>query len=77
MPPGRADGIGSGPLSAYVAKCNAKFSDAMRDNLLNEADGDAIAISVLMRYKPLEPEMVLHLLNHRFRQMAFEQFHRW
>ena len=60
---------GSGPLSAYVAKYNATFSDAMQDNLLNDAaDGDAIAVSVLMRYKPMEPEMVLHLLNHRFRQ---------
>ena len=53
---------GSGPFSAYVAEYNAKLSDAVRDNLNDSADGDAIAISVLMRSKPLVPEMIVHLM---------------
>ena len=41
----------------------------MMETLLNDrADGDAVAMSVLMRYKPYEPEMVLQLFGSRFRQ---------
>ena len=57
------------PKSAYVAEYNAKFSDVVRDIILkNSADGDAIAISVLRRYKLLEPELIVHLMKTRFRQ---------
>ena len=60
---------GAGPLRAYVCKYASKFSDAMQDDLFNDAaDGDAVAISVLMRYKPFEPEMILQLFGARFRQ---------
>jgi len=58
-----------GNLSAYVAKYVPKMSDSFTDDLLNDdAGGDVIAASVLARYKPYEPEMVLQLFGAKFRQ---------
>ena len=58
-----------GLLRAYVTKYVSKFSDAASDEWLNDSvDAVGIAATVLMRYKPLEPEMVLQLFGARFRQ---------
>eukprot|EP00974_Lingulodinium_polyedra_P021356 2062397-Lingulodinium_polyedra.AAC.1 len=58
-----------GALRAYLVKYPVKFSDAASDEWFNDAhSGDAIAQSVLFRYKPYEPEMVLQLFGGRFRQ---------
>ena len=56
-------------LRKYVAKYVAKFSDAASDEWLND-DNSAltIAVNVLSRYRPMEPEMVLQLFGARFRQ---------
>jgi DNA replication protein DnaC len=52
-----------------VTKYAPKFSDSASDEWLNDfADATSIAATVLMRYKPLEPEMVLQLCGQRFRQ---------
>ena len=54
--------MGIGPK--YVSK----MSDAMIDELLDgDGTGDAIAISVLFRYKPYEPEMILQMCGAQFR----------
>ena len=59
----------AGVLRAYVTKYVSKFSDSASDEWLNDfADATSIAATVLMRYKPLEPEMILQLFGHRFRQ---------
>ncbi|CAE8727229.1 unnamed protein product, partial [Polarella glacialis] len=53
----------------YTTAYALKFSDSMRRELLNDdADADSIAASVLMRYKPCEPEMILQLFGAMFRQ---------
>ena len=58
-----------GLLRAYVTKYVSKFSDAASEEWLNDSvDAVGIAATVLMRYKPLEPEMVLQLFGARFRQ---------
>ena len=58
-----------GALRAYVAKYVSKFSDSNQDEWLNDAaEGNAIAATVLCRYKPLEPEMTLQMFGARFRQ---------
>ena len=59
----------AGVLRAYVTKYVSKFSDSASDEWLNDfADATAVAATVLMRYKPLEPEMILQLFGQRFRQ---------
>ncbi|CAJ1342196.1 unnamed protein product [Effrenium voratum] len=56
-------------LRAYVAKYVSKFSDAASDEWLNDdASAVSLAATVLMRYKPLEPEMALQMHGARFRQ---------
>ena len=61
----------NGALRSYATKYVSKFSDAMADELLNdEAAAENLAISVLTKYKPYEPEMVLQLFGARFRQWA-------
>ena len=58
-----------GMLRAYVTKYVSKFSDSASDEWLNDhADATSIASTVLMRYKPMEPEMVLQLCGQKFRQ---------
>ena len=58
-----------GALRSYVAKYVSKFSDSASDEWLNDnAGATSIATTVLMRYKPMEPEMVLQLFGARFRQ---------
>ena len=58
-----------GALRAYVTKYVAKMSDGFYEELLNDdADADSIAATVLQRYRPHEPEMVLHLFGGTFRQ---------
>ena len=61
----------NGALRSYATKYVSKFSEAMADELLNdEAPAENLAISVLTKYKPYEPEMVLQLFGARFRQWA-------
>ena len=56
-------------LRRYVTKYVSKFSDSASDEWLNDAnDAVTIATNVLMRYHPMEPEMVLQLFGGRFRQ---------
>ena len=58
-----------GVLRSYVAKYVSKFSDSSQDEWLNDsAQGNAIAATVLCRYRPCEPEMALQMLGARFRQ---------
>ena len=58
-----------GALRAYVAKYVSKFSDSNQDERLNDAaQGNSIAATVLCRYKPCEPEMVLDMFGANFRQ---------
>ena len=58
-----------GLLRAYVTKYVSKFSDAASEEWLNDdAEAMSIAATVLMRYRPLEPEMVLQLFGAKFRQ---------
>ena len=58
-----------GALRAYVAKYVSKFSDSNQDEWLNDkASGDNIASTVLYRYKPYEPEMILQLFGASMRQ---------
>eukprot|EP00971_Amphidinium_carterae_P334233 6469387-Amphidinium_carterae.1 len=58
-----------GALRAYVTKYVSKFSDSASDEWLNDfAHATSIATTVLMRYKPMEPEMALQLFGARYRQ---------
>ena len=58
-----------GALRAYLVKYPVKFSDSASDEWFNDAHGgDAIAQTVLFRYRPYEPEMILQLFGGRFRQ---------
>ena len=59
----------AGLLRAYVAKYVSKFSDAAADEWLNDdADGNSIAATVLHRYHPFEPEVILQMFGAKFRQ---------
>ena len=54
-------------LEAYVTKYSSKFSDSFMQDLMNDdADGDGVAASVLARYHPCEPEMVLLMFGGKF-----------
>ena len=58
-----------GALQAYLVKYPVKYSDASSEDWLDgDHGGDALAQSVLFRYRPYEPEMVLQLFGARFRQ---------
>ncbi|CAJ1393690.1 unnamed protein product, partial [Effrenium voratum] len=62
----------TGLLRQYVAKYLAKFSDSASQDWLNdEADAVSIAATVLNRYHPMEPEMVLQLFGAKLRQWHF------
>ena len=59
-------------LRQYITKHLAKFSDSASQEWLNDdADATIIATTVLSRYHPLEPEMILQLFGVRFRQWHF------
>ena len=59
----------NGALMTYVAKYTAKFSDSLQEELQNDdLDGNSLAVGVLSRYKPMEPEMVLQMFGSRYRQ---------
>ena len=61
-----------GALRRYLVKYPCKMSDSSSEEWLNDAhSGDSIAQAVLFRYKPLEPEMILQLHGHKFRQWHF------
>ena len=61
-----------GVLRQYVTKYLAKFSDSASQDWLNDdTDAVSIATTVLSRYHPLEPEMVLQLFGAKFRQWHF------
>jgi ASC-1-like (ASCH) protein len=58
-----------GALQAYLVKYPVKTSGSSSEEwLAGEGTGDALAQSVLFRYKPFEPEMVLQMFGARFRQ---------
>ena len=62
----------TGLLRQYVAKYLAKFSDSASQDWLNdEADATSIAVTVLSRCHPMEPEMVLQLFGAKLRQWHF------
>jgi len=62
----------AGLLRNYLTKYLSKFSDSASNDWLNDdADANSIATTVLMRYHPMEPEMVLQLFGARFRQWHF------
>ena len=59
----------AGILRAYVTKYVAKFSDAAQDEWLNDhAEATNMAATVLLRYHPYEPEMILQLCGAKYRQ---------
>ena len=56
-------------LAGYLTKYVSKFSDSLADECLNDdADATSIACNVCMRYKPMEPEMLMQMWGQRFRQ---------
>ena len=58
-----------GALQSYLVKYPVKFSDSMSEEWLNDAHGgNSLAKTVLFKYKPYEPEMILQLFGARFRQ---------
>jgi len=58
-----------GALQAYLVKYPVKFSDSFSEEFLSdEHGGDKVAQTVLSRYRPLEPEMVLQLFGQKLRQ---------
>ena len=58
-----------GILRAYVTKYVSKFSDSAQEEWLNDnASIGSMAATVLNRYKPYEPEIVLQLCGSKFRQ---------
>ena len=61
---------------SYLAKYLSKFSDSASDEWLDDdQDATSMATTVLMRYKPYEPEMVLQLFGRRFRQWHLNTVH--
>ena len=65
----QVDVDGRSLFAAYTAKYAPKFSDAFREELLNDdADANSVAASVLSRYHPCVPEMALHMFGSVFRQ---------
>ena len=61
-----------GMLRQYMTKYLAKFSDSASQEWLNDdADAVSIATTVLSRYHPMEPEMVLQLFGAKFRRWHF------
>ncbi|CAE7870654.1 unnamed protein product, partial [Symbiodinium necroappetens] len=63
------DGPGEENYAAYTAAYAPKFSDSFSSELLNDdVDANSIAASVLTRYKPCVPEMVLQLFGSILRQ---------
>lgn len=63
----QVDGHGQSNLAAYTAKYAPKFSDAMRDELLNDdAAANSVAAGVLSRYHPGVPEMAHQLFGSMF-----------
>ena len=61
-----------GMLRQNMTKYLAKFSDSASQEWLNDdADAVSIATTVLSRYHPMEPEMVLQLFGAKFRQWHF------
>ena len=60
-----------GMLRAYVAKYVYKFSDSAQNEWLNDAaSASSIAATVLCRYRPYEPEIIMQLLGASFRQWS-------
>ena len=60
----QVESSGQDNYAAYVAKYAPKFSDAFHEDMLNDdVDANSIAASVLRRYKPAVPEMVLQLFG--------------
>ena len=56
-------------LRNYFTKYRSNFSDSMVEECMNDdADANSLAVNVLMRYRPFEPEMVLQLFGKIFRQ---------
>jgi hypothetical protein len=56
-------------LRAYLTKYLSKHSDSFLEDCMNDdGEGDLVAASVLSRYKPFEPEMVLQMFGGRFKQ---------
>ena len=62
----------AGMLRQYITKYLAKFSNSASQEWLNDdAGATSIATTVLSRYHPLEPEMILQLFGARLRQWHF------
>ena len=63
------DAHGEENYAAYTAKYAPKFSDSLYEELLNDdADANSVAASVLSRYHPGVPEMMLQLFGSLFHQ---------
>ena len=63
-------------LRNYFTKYGSKFSDSMVEECMNDnADANSLAVNVLMRYRPFEPEMVLQLFGRNFRQWEVSTHH--
>ena len=63
------DAHGEEHYAAYTAKYAPKFSDSLYEELLNDdADANSVAASVLSRYHPGVPEMMLQLFGSLFHQ---------
>ena len=57
-------------------KCSSKFSDSMVEECMkDDADVNSLAVNVLIRYRPFEPEMVLLSFGRNFRQWEVSPHH--
>ena len=65
----QVDQQGERNYASYLAKYASKFSDSVYEELLEgDAEANTLAASVLSRYRPAVPEMLLQLFGTAFRQ---------
>ena len=65
----QVDQQGERNYATYLAKYASKFSDAVYEELLEgDAEANTLAASILSRYRPAVPEMLLQLFGTAFKQ---------
>ena len=70
-----ADGYGA--LQKYVVGYLSKTNDAATDDMQDDSlQANALALNILSRYKPMEPEMLLQMCQQRMRQWDVGTVHR-
>ena len=73
----QVDQQGERNYATYLAKYASKFSDSVHDELLEgDAEANTLAASVLSRYRPAVPEMLLQLFSTVFKQWSVSTWSR-